>query len=343
MGSFIIAEAGVNHNGSEELALQLAAAAAAAGADAVKFQTFKADSLVKPGAAKAAYQAENTGAGDQLSMLRALELTEAMHESIHARCQEHGIAFMSTPFDTESADFLVGLGMGHIKVPSGEITNIHLLKHLASKDLPLIISTGMASLDEVAEAVNVVQAVRDRHGFEGPLSTTVTLLHCTSNYPTAFEDVNLRAMTTLAQAFGLPVGYSDHTAGILVPAAAVAMGATVIEKHFTLDRRLPGPDHQASLEPDELARMVRDIRAVEACFGSGEKIPRPSELPVRDLVRRSVTLVRAVGANEVLKAEDLALLRPGTGIPPRDVARLIGRKVRDELPAGTTLQWADLL
>jgi len=338
----VIAEAGVNHNGSEELALKLVVAAARAGADAVKFQTFRPETLVRPGAEKAAYQRARTGTGDQFSMLEALTLSESSHRRLFERCRELGIEFLSTPFDEAAADFLVGLGVRRVKVASGDLTNVPLLAHLAASGLPLIVSTGMATLEEVAEAVEVVSSARAERGFAAPLAQGLTLLHCTSNYPTALEDVNLRAMLTLRERFGLPCGYSDHTPGTLIAPVAAALGAVIIEKHFTLDRSLPGPDHQASLEPGELAQMIADIRAVERSLGSGEKVPRPCELTVRDLVRRSVTLRRPLRAGEALTREDLVVLRPGTGIPPRDLPRLAGRRVRRDLPAGAMLEWSDI-
>lgn len=340
--TFIIAEAGVNHNGSEARAIELVEAAARAGADAVKFQTFSADKLVAPGAGKAEYQARETGEGDQHSMLKALELSEDAHRRIAARCGALGIEFMSTPFDEEAADFLVGLGMRRIKVPSGEITNEPFLRFLAAKGLPMILSTGMADLDEIRRAVAVVEAARAKAGFDAPLQEVLTILHCTSNYPAACGDVNLRAMQTIARELRLPVGYSDHTLGLAVSTAAVALGATVIEKHFTLDRELPGPDHKASLSLDELAALVRQIRDVEQALGSAEKRPTASELPIRALVRRSVTTVRPMRAGEVLRAGDIALLRPGTGIPPGEADRAVGRALARDVPAGTTLQWMDL-
>ncbi|MFC5299830.1 N-acetylneuraminate synthase [Azospira restricta] len=340
--TFVIAEAGVNHNGDENLALRLVETAARAGADAVKFQTFSAEKLVAPGAKKAEYQARETGDGDQYSMLKALELSEAVHRRIYERCSVLGIEFMSTPFDEDAADFLLALGMRRIKVPSGEITNEPFLEFLAAKGVPMILSTGMADLDEIRRAVAVVGAARERAGLEGSLADVLTILHCTSNYPAAYRDVNLRAMQTIAQETGLPVGYSDHTAGLAVSTAAVAMGATVIEKHFTLDRDLPGPDHKASLSPDELGALVRQIRDVDEALGSDEKCPTKSELPVRALVRRSVTTARPIQAGAVLGAADLALLRPGTGIAPADLARVVGRVACRDLPAGKTLQWTDL-
>jgi N,N'-diacetyllegionaminate synthase len=341
MACYVIAEAGVNHNGSDSLALELVDAAAAAGADAVKFQTFRAEKLVMAGAAKAEYQVKQTGSGDQLSMLRALELSEEAHRAILRRCAERGIEFLSTPFDEESAVFLVGLGMARIKVPSGELTNRPFIEYLAGFDLPLIVSTGMATLEEVHEAVDWIAAARVARGFASPLADRLILLHCTSNYPTAAEDVNLRAMATLAQFSGLPVGYSDHTPGIAVTTAAVALGAIVVEKHFTLDRNLPGPDHQASLEPDELAAMVSAVRIVEAAMGDGVKAPRPKELAVRDVARRSIVLARDLAAGQVLQSGDLSLLRPGTGIPPKFVGEIVGRQASRDLVAGTLLAWED--
>jgi N-acetylneuraminate synthase len=341
-GCFIIAEAGVNHNGSVELALKLVDAAADAGADAVKFQTFRAEALVVPGAPKAAYQVANSTGSDQFSMLRALELKPEAYAQLRDRCTARGIEFMSTPFDLESALWLAGLGMKRIKIASGELTNLPLLRGLAGLGLPLVLSTGMSTLDEVAEAVRAIGAqAQGREAAATP--PRLTLLHCTSNYPAAEEDVNLRAMLTLRDTFGLPVGYSDHTGGTAVALAAAALGASVIEKHFTLDQEFPGPDHRASLEPEAFAQMVQGIRAVEIALGNGVKEPRPAELPVRDLVRRSVTLTRAVCAGEALHPDHLALLRPGTGIAPRDLPAVAGRRAARDLDAGATLRWEDLL
>jgi len=341
MRTFIIAEAGVNHNGQDALALQLVETAARCGADAVKFQSFSADKLVRPGAAKAAYQERAAGA-DQHAMLKALEMSEALHRRLVARCAELGIEFMSTPFDPEAADFLLDLGMRRIKVPSGELTNTPFLAFLAAKGVPLIVSTGMATLAEIETAVGVIAEARAGAGLDPSLEGVVTILHCTSNYPASCADVNLRAMQTIAARTGLAVGYSDHTMGLAVATAAVALGARVIEKHFTLDRALPGPDHAASLTPEELGALVRQIRDVEAALGSPEKAPSASELPIRALVRRSVTLLRPLPAGSVLQAADLVLLRPGSGIAPADLARLPGRVLARDLDAGTTLQWQDL-
>jgi N-acetylneuraminate synthase len=342
MGCFLIAEAGVNHNGSSELAEQLIEVAARCGADAVKFQTFNAEDLVVPGTQTAAYQRANADATDQLEMLRQLELPTAALPRLKAKADACRIEFMSTPFDTVAARTLVGLGMQRIKVASGEITNLPFLADLARLDLPLIVSTGMATLDEVQEAVQVIASTRQESGLRAPLEERITLLHCTSNYPARYADVNLRAMATMRARFSLPVGYSDHTAGTAIAVAAVALGATVIEKHFTLDRELPGPDHKASLVPDELARMVTEIRAVEAGMGDGVKQPQEDELPVRALVRRSIVLAVHKQRGERVEFADLALLRPGTGLPPRDLRKVVGRRLMRSLPPGTLLSWNDL-
>ena len=340
--TFVIAEAGVNHNGSEELALKLVETAASCGADAVKFQTFTADKLVRRGAAKAAYQQATTGDGDQHSMLKQLEMSADLHEKLIRRCNELGVEFMSTPFDEDAADFLLSLGMRRIKVPSGEITNTPFLRFLAAKNVPLIVSSGMATLEEVEKAVAVIAQERARRGWTQPLSDMLTLLHCTSNYPASPVDVNLRAMQTMGQATGLPVGYSDHTLGLAVSTAAVALGATVIEKHFTMDKALPGPDHPASLDPTELAQLLIQVRATEQALGSAVKAPVPAELPVRDLVRRSVCLAHDLAAGRRLRGEDLCLLRPGTGIPPSEMEAVVGRVLNRPLAAGSTLAWSDL-
>jgi N,N'-diacetyllegionaminate synthase len=339
--TFIIAEAGVNHNGSEEFALQLIDEAARCGADAVKFQTFKADKLVRRGAAKAVYQQAATGEGDQHAMLLKLEMSESLHKRLFERCAEKGIEFMSTPFDEEAADFLVDLGMKRIKIPSGEITNHSFLGYLASKGMPLILSTGMATLEEIVEATEVIRAERHRIGLNEPLETMLTILHCTSNYPAATESVNLRAMTTIAEALAVPVGYSDHTLGLAVSTAAVALGAVVIEKHFTLDSALSGPDHKASLVPDELAALIRQIRDVEQALGCAEKKPTKDELPIRELVRRSVTSACDLVAGVPVSFSDVTLLRPGTGILPKELDAVYGRVPIRDIPAGSTLQWSD--
>lgn len=341
--TFIIAEAGVNHNGSPELALQLVETATRCGADAVKFQTFTAGKLVRRGAEKAAYQKAATGGGDQYSMLKKLEMSADLHYRLIARCNELGIEFMSTPFDEDAADFLLAAGMRRIKIPSGEITNWPFLRFLARKDVPLILSTGMASLDEVVDAVAVIEQARRQSGLVRPLADVLCILHCTSNYPALPQDVNLRAMCAIEQATGLPVGYSDHTLGVAVSTAAVALGAQVIEKHFTLDKTFAGPDHQASLDPKELAQLVAQIRVAEVALGSGIKAPTASELPVRSLVRRSVSLACNVRAGVQLAPEDLCLLRPGEGIPPAALEQVVGRVLRENMDRGATLYWESLV
>lgn len=340
--TFIIAEAGVNHNGSEELALKLVETAAQAGADAIKFQTFKADNLVLKGTATADYQKNNSGDDDQYLMLKKLEISDKLHLKLIKHCKKFNIEFMSTPFDVCSAKMLLDIGMKRIKIPSGELTNLPLIKKLAEFNSPIILSTGMATLEEVTDAVETIRATRNKLHFSEPLENKLTLLHCTSNYPAKIEDVNMKAMQTMADYFNLPVGYSDHTDGIVVSIAAVAMGAQVVEKHFTLDRSLPGPDHKASLEPDELEQMVQDIRKIEACLGDGEKQPRPDELPVRDLVRRSISLARDMQQAEVIKEDDLQMLRPGTGIPPGQRHLVVGKQLKFPLQSGSILNWQDL-
>ena len=323
---FIIAEAGVNHNGSLELARQLVEVAARAGADAVKFQTFKAARLVTPDAPKADYQLQTTDAAEsQYDMLRQLELSPEAHKELMAYCQRQGILFMSTPFDEESADFLADLGVAVFKIPSGEITNLPFLDHVAHKGKPMIVSTGMAYLGEVEAAVHIIEQAGNR---------SFVLLHCVSIYPADPADANLRAMQTMATAFGVPVGYSDHTPGIEVALAAVALGACVIEKHFTLDRSLPGPDHRASLEPDELTALVRGIRTVEAALGHGRREPAASEANTAAVARRSLVAAKDISAGTVLTEEMIAIKRPGTGLPPAMRPYLIGRTVQMTVPAG---------
>jgi N,N'-diacetyllegionaminate synthase len=339
----IIAEAGVNHNGDPELAVRLIEAAAAAGADAVKFQSFSAERIVRAGTSTVGYQQQNSGDLDQFEMLRRLELPAGLVGRLVQRCAALGnIEFMSTPFDEVAADELVQLGMQRIKIPSGELTNLPFIAYLARKDLPLILSTGMGSTEEVAEAIAVIARTRAAIGALRPLAEMLTILHCTSNYPTAPGDVNLRAMVSMREQFKVPVGYSDHTAGVTVPIAAVALGAVVIEKHFTLDRTMRGPDHKASLEPGELADMVRQIRLVEQCLGDGAKVPRATELPTRELVRRSAVAARTIPAGAVVTEADIVLLRPGTGIAPRDLRRLLGQRTARAIAAGEMLAWSDL-
>lgn len=324
---FVIAEAGVNHNGTIDTARKLIEVAAASGADAVKFQTFVADRLVTPAAPKAPYQKDRTdGSESQLDMLRRLELSEAAHLELFAKCAELGILFLSTPFDEDSADFLESLGVAAFKVPSGELTNLPFLDHIGRKRKPIILSTGMATLEEVQSAVETVLQAG---------CTEVVLLHCVSCYPAAPADVNLRAMETMAQASDRPIGYSDHTLGIEVSLAAVAMGACVIEKHFTLDRTLPGPDHRASLEPAELKALVKGIRTIEQAFGDGVKVPAGAEREIADIARKSVVAATHIPAGTILTRELLAIRRPGTGIRPALRDSLIGRRTAQEIHAGS--------
>ena len=340
--TFIIAEAGVNHNGSPELAMQLVDIAAQCGADAVKFQTFTASKLVKPGSDKAEYQKRQTGTGDQLSMLKALEMSPELHEKLFERCNEVGIEFMSTPFDSDAALFLKSIGMKRLKIPSGEIDNFPLLRFFAQLGLPLIMSTGMADFAEVEAAKNCIEAEWTRIGRTSQHPERLTILHCTSNYPADATDVNLRAMMTMADHLGYPVGYSDHTLGIAVSTAAVALGATVIEKHFTIDKNAPGPDHAASLTPDELAEMVRQIRTVERALGSFEKKPSPSELEVRSLVRRSISVAHDIPSGTKLAMEDIVFLRPANGLSPSVIDDVVGKTVNRNLQANELLDWSDL-
>lgn len=339
---YIIAEAGVNHNGSRELALELVDIAAEAGADAIKFQTFTADKLVRKGAEKAEYQKRETGGGDQHSMLKKLEMSTELHLELIERCKLRGIEFMSTAFDEEALDFLLAHGMQKIKIPSGEITNHSFIQYIASKNIPIILSTGMATMDEISEAKTVIECERNKCGFLSPISDVLTVLHCTSNYPAAPEDVNLRAMNTIGEVTRVPVGYSDHTLGIAVSTGAVAMGACVIEKHFSKSRDLPGPDHKASLEPEELAELVNNIRVITRALGSYEKKPTANELPVRELVRRSVTINADIKSGNVIRRSDIVLMRPGTGILPKNIDDVIGKVAIKDLMFGETLHWSDI-
>jgi len=321
--TFIIAEAGVNHNGDINLARKLVDTAVEAGVDAVKFQTFISEDIVTCHAEKADYQKENTGSRQQsqFDMLKKLELSFDKFREIKTYCGQKGIVFLSTPFDHKSVDFLDELGVPAFKVASGEINNLPLLSHIASKEKPIILSTGMSTLEEVEEALEVIHKIHN--------SNTV-LLHCTSEYPARVEDVNLRAMKAMHQAFHLPVGLSDHTMGIEISLAAVAMGASVIEKHFTLDKDLPGPDHKASLEPQELKALVKAIRNIEKAMGDGIKTPTRSEMNTKLIARKSIVAAVDIKKGELLNAESLTVKRPGNGINPMRWNELIGRKaVRD--------------
>lgn len=330
----VVAEAGVNHNGDLDLAARLVAIAAEAGADAVKFQTFCAERIVTPQAPKAAYQQRTTNPGEsQLEMLRRLELSAEAHHTLQRAAQERGILFLSTPFDEESADFLEGLDVPAFKISSGDLTNLPLLAHVARKSRPMLLSTGMASMAEVEAAVRTISEAGNDH---------LVLLHCVSAYPAPAQEVNLRAMQTLAKEFGVPVGYSDHTAGINVALAAVALGACVIEKHVTLDRSLPGPDHQASLVPEELAELVRGVRAVESALGHGRKEPSACEIGTMTAARKSLVAARNLSSGTVLTEPLIAVRRPGHGLPPALRPQLVGRVVTRHVTAGEVLTW-DLL
>jgi N,N'-diacetyllegionaminate synthase len=329
-----IAEAGVNHNGSLNLALRLVGEAARAGADAVKFQSFKAERLVTRSARKAEYQRRTTGGEDtQFEMLRGLELDDKAHGALLAACSKAGITFLSSPFDEQSADLLDELGVPAFKLPSGELTNHPLLRHVAAKGKPIMLSTGMATLAEVRDAVGVIRAAGCQK---------LSLLHCVTEYPAPYDQVNLRAMLTLRDEFGLPVGYSDHTPGAEVAIAAVALGATIIEKHFTLSRDLPGPDHAASLEPHELAAVVEAVRHVELALGNGVKAPAPCEFKNIAIARKSVVAERDLEPGERVEPRDVAVKRPGDGISPADLERVIGRPVVRPLRAGEVITWQDL-
>lgn len=316
--TFIIAEAGVNHNGSLELAKQLIEAAVEAGADAVKFQTFKAESLVSKNAQKADYQKQTTDQAEtQFEMVKKLELSEEMHNELIAYCQQKNIMFLSTPFDHDSIELLHEFGLEIFKIPSGEITNLPYLRQIGRLNKEVILSTGMANLGEIEAAINVlVQAGTER--------SKITLLHANTEYPTPMQDVNLKAMQTIGQAFGLPYGYSDHTLGIEVPIAAVALGASVIEKHFTLDKTMEGPDHKASLEPDELKAMVSAIRNIELALGSSIKQPSPSEAKNKPIARKSLVAKTDIKQGEIFTEQNLAIKRPGTGISPMRWDEILG-------------------
>jgi len=339
MSVFIIAEAGVNHNGQADLAFELVLQAKACGADAVKFQSFKAEKLVHPEAKTAEYQKNNTKQDDQLNMLKRLEMSHELHVELFDYCESIGIEFMSTPFDEESANFLMELGMKRIKVPSGEITNLPFLRYLASKKVPLIVSTGMSTMEEVQQAVDTISAHWESLGVEFNVSEYLTLLHCTSNYPADVSDINLNAMGTMHEVTKLNVGYSDHTLGVEVSIAAVAKGASVIEKHFTLDKSFEGPDHKASLGIDELENLCSAIRNVEMALGSADKKPTSSELPIRQVARRSLFTTRSLAEGEIVKEEDLCSLRPGDGISPAEIDNVVGKVIVKPLAPFERLTW----
>ena len=326
MKTLIIAEAGVNHNGDINMAKRLIDIAANSGADLVKFQTFSADRLVTHGAAKADYQilaTDNTES--QHDMLRKLELTESMHNELIAHCASQNIGFFSTGFDVESIDLLVGLGQELFKIPSGEITNLPYLRHIGKLNTTVILSTGMSNMDEIEAAINVLEE-------SGTHRSKITVLHCTTAYPAPMSDVNLRAMQSIQKKLNVAVGYSDHTLGIEIPIAAVALGATIIEKHFTTDRSLPGPDHKASLEPAELMAMIDGIRNIEKALGDGVKRLMPSEFTNLSIARKSIVASLPIKTGDLYTEHNLTAKRPGTGISPMEWHNLLGSKAnRDYL------------
>ena len=356
MSVYIIAEAGVNHNGSPELAKNLVEAAAEAGADAVKFQTFHAEQLASASAQKAAYQQETTDAGEsQVDMLRKLELPWDAYPELIALCKEKGVDFLSTPFEMDSLRFLVEeCHIPKVKIPSGEITNGPFLLEIARTGLPVILSTGMSTLGEVETALSVLaygylhdDVPNGNEDFvrsygeaqaRGILCEKISLLHCTTEYPAPFDEVNLAAMETMKRVFGLPVGYSDHTEGIVIPLAAAARGAEFIEKHFTLDKTLPGPDHKASLAPDELAEMVRGIRQIENAIGNGRKAPTAREWENLAVVRKSLVAKRAIRDGEAFLADNLVVKRPASGTSPMRYWDILGRRASRNYEADEPIQ-----
>ncbi len=333
----IIAEAGVNHNGEISIARQLIDEAAEAGADYIKFQTFRAEKLASEDAEKAVYQKSNKeDAEQQFQMLKELELGIPELEGLKKYAESNGIGLLSSPFDIESAKQLLELGVPIIKVPSGEITNLPYLRYIGTTNLPIIISTGMSELAEIERALKILIQ-------SGTQKKNITVLHCHTDYPTKFKDVNLRAMQTITSELDIDVGYSDHTLGIEVPVAAVALGAKIIEKHFTLDRTMQGPDHKSSLEPDELHQMAQSIRNVEIALGNGIKTPTKSELKNRDLVRKSMHYGGDFRKDHVLQKKDLVMLRPGDGISPMELDKISGYKLAKDVKHGQKVNRTDLV
>lgn len=322
----IIAEAGVNHNGDLRLAREMVKAAKMAGADYVKFQTAKPELVISSFAPKAEYQKSTTGeAESQLEMCKAIHLPLEDYAGLKRLCEEEGIGFMSTPFDLVSIDLLAELGQDWMKVPSGEITNLPYLRKIAMAGQPVILSTGMATMDEIEDALLILTGTHPEYHSESRLTKEdIIVLHCTTEYPCPYPDVNLRAMTAIRERFGVRVGYSDHTRGLEVSLAAAALGAEVIEKHFTLSRRLPGPDHKASLEPDELATLVEQIRHIEAALGNGVKTPAPSEIPNIEVARKSIVAARPIKKGELFTEDNITVKRPGNGISPMRWDKIIG-------------------
>ena len=330
---FIIAEAGVNHNGRLDLAYKLVDVAKEAGADAIKFQTFNAESLVSYKNPKAEYQKIDKSSDEsQLEMIKKLEISFDDFTKIKKYCDSKQIMFLSTPFDHPSIDFLYNL-VDFYKIPSGEIINYPYLRHIAAKNKPIIMSTGMANLGEVEEAINTIKTVNSK--------AIIYLLHCTTNYPAFYEEVNLKAMQTLSDAFKIPVGYSDHTLSIEISIGAAALGARIIEKHFTLDRELPGPDHTASLEPGELKEMIKAIRNIEKALGDGIKKPNKSEIEIRKVARKSLIAARDINAGEIIKKSDVIIKRPGTGIPPKYQEVIVGMRILQDIKRDDFFKWED--
>lgn len=336
---FIIAEAGVNHNGDIKLAHKLIDAAAEADADAVKFQSFVTEDLVTSEAQKAKYQVETTGQnGRQFAMLKSLELTGGQQKELKTHCDDIGVLYLCTPYEAKSADLLEGIGVAAYKIASTDITNISFLRYIAKKGIPVILSTGMSSLGEVEESVNELKL----YGLDG----NIIILQCTSEYPALINEINLRAMKTMELAFGCPVGFSDHTSGIGASPWAVAIGACVVEKHFTLDRNMTGPDHRSSIEPGELAALVRTIRDVEAALGDGIKRPMPSELPNKPQMQKSLVATRSIAVGETINETDLTCKRPGNGLPPKWFDRVVGKKAAKVIQKGKMIElssifWSD--
>jgi N-acetylneuraminate synthase len=336
--TLIIAEAGVNHNGDLQLAKELVKIAADAGADIVKFQTFKAEQLVSKSAQKATYQQKNMANdhdNSQFTMLKKLELSQVMHHELIECCAKHQIQFLSTAFDLESLHFLHQLGLEIFKIPSGEITNLPYLQQIGAYKKQIILSTGMATMEEIGAALSVLTTA-------GTPKEDITVLHCNTEYPTPMQDVNLRAMQTIQQTFGVKIGYSDHTAGIEVATAAVALGATVIEKHFTIDKTMEGPDHKASLDPEELKAMVRAIRNIQKALGSNSKQPSPSEAKNIEITRKSIHLAADLPQGHCLTLNDLVMKRPAKGISPMELMKVIGKKLVIPKKADDFLSWTDI-
>lgn len=331
---YIIAEAGVNHNGDLDMAKQLIDAAVDADANAVKFQTFSAERLVSEGASTADYQQEQTGVESQREMLRRYELTKADHKELQSYCKSRGITFLSTPFDPESVDMLVDIGVPVIKLGSGELNNYPLLEHVAKTDLPMIVSTGMGTMDEVKSAYDRIQNIDS--------STEVVFLHCTTSYPCELEDVNLRAMKSMEKELPVPVGYSDHTTLPETPALAVAAGARIVEKHFTLDRSLPGPDHEASLEPDELARAVDLVEKASTILGNAEKHPTSAELEIMKKSRKGLHAAVNIDSGTEITDDHIDVLRPPTGLSPRQYDEVIGSHSATDIASGEPITAADI-